>query len=119
MTFSDGTYAKYIVEELIKLRPPGTCRRLTLPVLCAKFSSQKASHRAKWEYCLAGDRELRGAVRFLLMDTYTSPCIIVADRVKSGVVIEFDDGKGAFYSASLLRAVLAQAEEIDKTAEDD
>jgi hypothetical protein len=43
-----------------------------------------------------------------------SECVVVyAERVGGNVVIEFNDGKCALYSASFLHAMLAQAAELD------
>ncbi len=44
--------------------------------------------------------------------------IIAAERLNDGLVIKFDDGKCAFYSALLLRATFAQARELDETRTD-
>jgi hypothetical protein len=49
----------------------------------------------------------------------TSPSVIEAERYEGGVLITFDDGKCAAYSASLLRAVFDQAREITNTADTD
>lgn len=38
------------------------------------------------------------------------PLIVNVDRLNGGVMIEFDDGKIAFYSAPVLYAALAQAD---------
>jgi hypothetical protein len=47
------------------------------------------------------------------MASYNEPRIKSAERLAEGIVIAFDDGKFGFYSASLLYATLAQAEELD------
>ena len=45
------------------------------------------------------------------MDT-SIPRILYADRLNGGVIITFDDGKCAVYSAALLHATLPQAEQV-------
>jgi hypothetical protein len=47
------------------------------------------------------------------MATPTDPRIISADRMDGGVVISFDDGKTALYPATLLRAMLPQAKQMN------
>ena len=49
----------------------------------------------------------------------TPPKVIVAERMALGVVIEFDDGKSAFYPSALLRSTFPQAIEILVTDDDD
>jgi hypothetical protein len=40
-------------------------------------------------------------------------CVVFADRIRGqGVIIEFDDGTSALYSASLLRSMLPKAERL-------
>ena len=46
------------------------------------------------------------------MESEITPHVIEAQRLKSGVIITFDDGKCAVYSNSLLYASLHQAEEL-------
>jgi hypothetical protein len=46
------------------------------------------------------------------MTTDLAPRVLSADRASGGVIITFDDGKCAVYSASLLHATLGQAELI-------
>ncbi len=40
--------------------------------------------------------------------------MISADRMDQSVIVTFSDGKSAVYSASLLYAMLPQAEQLDK-----
>ena len=47
------------------------------------------------------------------------PRIIAADRMQEGLVILFDDGEGAFFSSSLLHAVLPQAEKLPEASPED
>jgi hypothetical protein len=47
------------------------------------------------------------------METTHCPQIVSAERTKGRVVIEFDDGVCAIYSASLLVAMLPVAEVVD------
>ena len=43
-----------------------------------------------------------------------SECVVVyAERVGGNVIIEFNDGKCALYSASFLHSMLTQATELD------
>jgi hypothetical protein len=51
------------------------------------------------------------------MDTRADPHIINCDRMGSGVVVSFDDGMSAFYSAALLYAMLHQARAMPSEAE--
>lgn len=53
------------------------------------------------------------------MDTHPDPRIISCDRMDSGIVVSFDDGKTALYSAALLRAALPQARVMPSDSEDD
>jgi hypothetical protein len=54
-------------------------------------------------------------VHHLVMDIQQEPRVISADRLSKGVVIMFDDGKSALYSAFLLRRTLPQAEQLDES----
>jgi hypothetical protein len=47
------------------------------------------------------------------MENLASPRIECVDTMDGGVLVEFDDGKCALYSASLLRATLDQAVVFD------
>ncbi|AXC09809.1 hypothetical protein ACPOL_0432 [Acidisarcina polymorpha] len=40
------------------------------------------------------------------------------DKVGNGVVVAFDDGQTAFFSAALLHSMLSQAKPIKKCSED-
>jgi len=44
-----------------------------------------------------------------LMDDRRESRITFSDRLDNGIVVGFDDGKTAFYSAALLHATLPQA----------
>jgi hypothetical protein len=44
--------------------------------------------------------------------TNSNPRVISADRIDGGLIITFDDGRCAVYSASLLFDTFAQAEEV-------
>lgn len=46
------------------------------------------------------------------MKTDSQPRIIYAERLGDGVVITFEDGKTAIYSASLLRSFFTKAREL-------
>jgi hypothetical protein len=46
------------------------------------------------------------------MDTHTDSRIISADRTSSGIIVTFEDGKSAIYSATLRRAMFSQAQEL-------
>jgi hypothetical protein len=46
------------------------------------------------------------------MKTDPQPRIIYAERLGDGVVITFEDGKTAVYSAALLRSIFTQASEL-------
>lgn len=43
------------------------------------------------------------------METNVSPRIVAAERMAERIFIEFDDGKSAFYSASILYTTLPMA----------
>ena len=45
--------------------------------------------------------------------------VVYAERVGGDVVIEFNDGKSALYSASLLHSMLTQVTEIDASDSDE
>jgi DUF971 family protein len=47
------------------------------------------------------------------METPANPRVISSDKMDGGVVVSFDDGKTALYSASLLRAMLPQAKQMN------
>jgi hypothetical protein len=53
------------------------------------------------------------------MDPRPDPGIVSFDRLHNGVVVSFDDGKTALYSAALLYATLPQAHEILSESEGD
>ena len=46
------------------------------------------------------------------------PRIVHVERLDGGVIITFDDGKCAVYSAALLYATFPQADEVDESALD-
>jgi hypothetical protein len=46
------------------------------------------------------------------MKTKLHPRIKDAERLNGGVIITFDDGKCAVYSATLLRTIFPQADEV-------
>ena len=48
------------------------------------------------------------------MDSLATRRITSAERLHGGVVISFDDGMCALFSASLLHATLSQAEDLSK-----
>jgi hypothetical protein len=49
-----------------------------------------------------------------------SDCVVVyAERVGGNVIIEFNDGKCALYSASFLHSMLTQATEMDASDSED
>jgi hypothetical protein len=52
------------------------------------------------------------------MDRRPEPRVIFSDRIDGGMVIGFDDGKTAYYSAALLHATLPQAQMMPSDSED-
>ena len=50
------------------------------------------------------------------MDTSLDAVIVTAERLSDGLVVKFQDGRCAFYSAVLLSAIFADAEELDEAA---
>jgi hypothetical protein len=52
------------------------------------------------------------------MEPQSPPRVIEAERLHDGVAVTFDDGTAALYPASLLRAVLDQAQVLSKEPED-
>jgi hypothetical protein len=52
------------------------------------------------------------------MDRRRESRITFSDRMDNGIVVGFDDGKTAFFSASLLRATLPQAQMMPSDSED-
>jgi hypothetical protein len=53
------------------------------------------------------------------METRPSPVIVSAERARDGVLIEFDDGRAAFYPTALLLAVFSQAAEVENLGPDE
>jgi hypothetical protein len=49
------------------------------------------------------------------MDIPTVPRVAETQRMDGGVIITFDDGKCAIYSAALLRATFSQAKEVKES----
>jgi hypothetical protein len=52
------------------------------------------------------------------MEGRSEPRVIFSDRIDGGMIIGFDDGKTAFYSAALLHAALPQAQMMPSDSED-
>jgi len=52
------------------------------------------------------------------MENRPETSVVEVDRLEGGVIVTFDDGKSAFYSAALLRDVLPQAKEVDGTVQE-
>jgi len=52
------------------------------------------------------------------MDIKPDP-VVVSQRTRYGVLIEFDDGNAALYPASLLAAVLSQAVKLEELDTDE
>jgi hypothetical protein len=48
------------------------------------------------------------------MDIQPAPLMISADRMDQSIIVTFSDGMSALYSASLLYAMLPQAEQLDR-----
>jgi hypothetical protein len=53
------------------------------------------------------------------MEPHTAPRIVSSDRLDDGILVSFDDGKSAVFSAALLYANLSQAEEVSESEADD
>jgi hypothetical protein len=53
------------------------------------------------------------------MDRDLSLRVVTADRTPDGVLIEFNDGRAAFYPTALLISVLPQAVELEDLGPDD
>jgi hypothetical protein len=49
---------------------------------------------------------------------HPSPHVTFSDRMNNGIVVGFDDGKTAYYSAVLLYASLPQAQLMPSDSED-
>jgi len=52
-----------------------------------------------------------------LMDGRRESRITFSDRMDNGIVVGFDDGKTAYYSAALLHATLPQAQMMPSDSE--
>jgi hypothetical protein len=52
------------------------------------------------------------------IDTRPDPRIISCDRMDSGIVVAFDDGKAALFSPALLYATFSQARAMPSDSED-
>jgi hypothetical protein len=48
----------------------------------------------------------------LQMENAPQPRVIDAERLEDGVIITFEDGKTAVYSATLLRSIFYEAKEL-------
>jgi hypothetical protein len=55
----------------------------------------------------------------LLMETQIELRILSADRMESGLLITFNDGRSAIYSTSFLYAAFGQAEDVSSQPEDE
>ena len=53
------------------------------------------------------------------MEAESTSRVVHVDRFDGGVLITFDDGKSAAYSASLLRAMFDKAQEIIESEENE
>ena len=53
-----------------------------------------------------------------LMEGRRESRITFSDRMDNGIVVGFDDGKTAYYSAALLHATLPQAQMMPSDSED-
>ena len=60
-----------------------------------------------------------GSMPRFRMATQSTFQVVCVDRLDGGVIVEFEDGKCAVYSASQLRAILPQAVEFFEVTEDD
>jgi hypothetical protein len=65
-----------------------------------------------YDSCLLDDRHSYSFGQLSCMKSQPEPRVTSAERMYGGVFITFDDGKCAFYSASLLHVTLPQAEEF-------
>jgi hypothetical protein len=53
------------------------------------------------------------------MENRSEHRVVDAERLGDGVIITFDDGKSAVYSASLLQAIFTQAQEVNEQEPDE
>jgi hypothetical protein len=58
---------------------------------------------------------IRPCIIIFIMETHPAPLMISADRMDQSIIVTFSDGMSALYSASLLYAMLPQAEQLDRT----
>ena len=65
--------------------------------------------------CSSRQTRRPGQVYIFAMEARPAPRLVSADRFNNGLLITFDDGKCAFYSSDLLRAVFSQARELKET----
>ena len=54
-----------------------------------------------------------------IMESQRAPLMVSADRMDQSVIVTFSDGKSAVYSASLLYAMMPQAEQLDRAKPED
>ena len=47
------------------------------------------------------------------MNTTREPTLVSSDRLDNSVIITFEDGRCAVYSAKLLDSIFSQADEVD------
>jgi len=72
----------------------------------------------KWMNSRIQDRRPVVSLRRFDMENRPGTSVVEVDRLEGGVIVTFDDGKSAFYSAALLRDVLPQAKEVDGTVQE-
>jgi hypothetical protein len=53
------------------------------------------------------------------METHPTPRIILADRLQGGIIVSFEDGTSAIYSAELLQAMTDRARLVTVGPSDD
>ena len=63
----------------------------------------------------SGQTQMARSVQYRAMKIQSEVRVRSAERVSRGLIITFDDGKCALYSAALLRDAFPQAEELTET----
>jgi hypothetical protein len=73
------------------------------------------AHNAMEGYARSRTDKSDGTVHSSAMGTPEDPRILATERLNDGVIVQFADGRCVFYSASLLYAMIEEAQEQDET----
>ena len=71
-----------------------------------------------WVFPAAATKGNRSNLGNTFMDTHSDPRILSTEKYENAVLVTFEDGQCALYSASLLHATLPQAEQLAQQDKD-